>query len=68
MTYHHYTSVVKDAVIDYYAFNFNQCLTSTDVEMMHPRDVLKIYLEWEGIMGYTWIIENILLDHSTTEE
>ena len=62
MKLYKYTSVVIDAIKDYCKENLNQNLSNTDVQMMYPRDVLRMYLEWEGIIGYTWIIENILLD------
>lgn len=57
---HNYTSSVRDAVKDFYLENFGQTLTDEDVNNMDRHDVLDAYLSWEGIIGYTWLIESIM--------
>lgn len=67
MKLHNYKRFVVDAVINYHKENYNQELTEYEVCLMHPSDVLQQYLNWEGIIGYAWIIEHILIDHEVEE-
>lgn len=68
MKYHYYAPIVVDAIINYHKENFGENLTKTDVYLMQPYDILAEYLNWEGILGYTWIIENILVSHEIEED
>lgn len=52
-------NVVRD-VIDYFAENNGTTITEYEVDEMQPKEVLSIYLEWNGILGYTEDIVSIM--------
>lgn len=61
-TRHYYLRYVIDAVRNHEHEMGNE-LSREDVQLMDPNEVLAIFLEWEGIIGYTWIIRDIMEDH-----
>lgn len=55
-----YRHNVYEDVIEYYKENFYEDITEDDVDKMERDDVLKYWLEWNGIIGYTYDIVNII--------
>lgn len=61
---HNYSRNVRGAVIDYFQYNFDQIIDDEYVYNMEPKEVLKYFLEWEGIYGYDWDILSILTNEN----
>lgn len=59
-----YSRSVRKAVIDYFDYNFHQIIDDDYVYNMEPKEVLRYFLEWEGIIGYDWDILSILTDEN----
>lgn len=55
-----YRASVYDDVIDYYKENLYTDITKDDVDKMERKDVLRYWLEWNGIIGYDYYILDIL--------
>lgn len=55
-----YRTSVYDDVIEYYKENFGEDITREDVDKMERKEVLRYWLEWNGILGYTYDILDIL--------
>lgn len=55
-----YTSYIRDAIKDYFMENFKEIITDYEIYEMDKHEVLKYFLEWEGIIGYTSFIEQIM--------
>lgn len=52
-------NVIRD-IQDYFEFNERVELTESDVMAMEPTLVLELYLNWNGIFGYTHDIIEIM--------
>lgn len=52
-------NIISD-VIEFYNENYNEQLTAYDVEHLSMEDILYAYLSWNGILGYTSDIINIV--------
>lgn len=57
--YNYPRNVIKD-IQDYLKENENRDLTDYEVEELDPEEALRMYLEWNGIIGYTSTIISIL--------
>lgn len=55
-----YTSYIRNAIKDYFMENFHEMITDSEIYEMDKHEVLKYFLEWEGIIGYTSFIEQIM--------
>lgn len=55
-----YRHNIYEDVIEYYKENFYEDIDEDDVDKMERDDVLKYWLEWNGIIGYTYDIVNII--------
>lgn len=56
---------IYDDVREYVKENFGEDITDEDIDKMSRDDVLRYWLEWNGIIGYTSYILNIV-DSSET--
>lgn len=55
-----YRHNIYEDVIEYYKENFGEDITREDVDKMERKEVLRYWLEWNGILGYTYDILDIL--------
>ena len=55
-----YRASVYDDVKDFFKENYDQEITNDDVDNMSRSEVLSHWLNWNGIIGYTRTILDIL--------
>lgn len=55
-----YPREVLRAVHQWFIHNENEYKSDNELRKLSRKQILTIYLEWEGILGYTHIIEKIL--------
>lgn len=51
---------VYDDIKEYYCENCNTYLTDDDIDKLEMHQVIRAYLEWNGIFGYDVVITDIV--------
>lgn len=62
-----YTPHIYSAVKEWYKCNKGEIINSYEIDELPVIEVLSIYLEWEGIIGYTNQIERFMLIYHLKE-
>ena len=55
-----YRMSIYSDVIDYFKENYGEDITKEQIDKMPNKDVLDYYLQWNGIIGYTYDIISIM--------